>query len=293
MVCRAVVHKRKFIGGLALCLLVLALTLIPVRFALAAPNDAAVQVADQLRAVAETDETVTFWSGGTAERPHYTWTFNGLDISKRRAAELTSLDLDIALSAGDADGSGMPDTLMLAFSYEGELPLPAQISVLLPGDFEGNRPSLFYFDEQNGIFSREIYELTVEGDYATFVIRSVYPRALSSIDLTMWTGTITPVPLETGEVDEPDSTLDLEETPTPTSEPRNAPFSVFSLPMPLLIGLGLAVICAFVLLLVVHFRRRAAIAAMQKGWQLTKVSFEDIPSLDELIEVEETHERRP
>jgi hypothetical protein len=287
---RKVVYKREFISGLALCLLSFVLALVFVHPALAAQSDAAIQAADRLRAIAGTDETVTFWNGGTKERPSYTWTFNGRDLSKQQAAALTSLDLEVALSAGDADDSGMPDTLILAFSHEGELPLPAQLSVLLPTNLEGSRLSLFYFDERNGVFTREIHELAVEDGYATFAIRSVYPRVLSTIDLTLWTGAITPVPLETEAFDEPVSTLELEEVPVPTTEQNDALFSAFSLPVPLLIALSLSVACVLAIALVVHFRRRTAIAVMQKGWRESEVTFEEIPSLDELIEVEEPRE---
>jgi hypothetical protein len=306
MVYRTVVHREKFVGCLALCLLAFVLALFFACPALAAPSDAATQAADRLRVIAGTDESVTFWTGGTKERPDYTWTFRGQDISKREAESLTSLDLDIALSAGDADDSGTPDTLVLAFSHEGELPLPAQISVLLPVDFEKSNMSLFYFDDRSGAFFPEISELTAVDGYVTFGVRAAYPRAISTIDLAMWTGTIAPVPLERGTPDElaptPDSAADpatdpatgpateFEETPTPTAdtaEPGSAAFDMSSLPIPLFIALGFAVVCVCAIALVVHYRRRASIAAMQKGWQPSELVFEDIPSLDDPIEVEE------
>jgi hypothetical protein len=288
---RIFVHKRKSAGALALlCLLLLALMLPLPHPAFAASNDAAINVADRLRAVAGTNETVTFWSGGTAEQPHYTWTFSGRDLSRQQAAELTSLDLGIALTLGDADASGAPDTIMLAFSHEGELPLPAQISVLLPANFEGDHPSLFSSDEQNGIFSREVYELAAEDGYVNFLIMSAYPRALSSIDLTMHTGVIEPIPGETDGTDSLTPAPSPDENLSSGTELGGFSFDIFALPTPLLVGLGCAVACVFVIILVVHLRRRAAIAAMQKGWQATKVAFEEIPSLNEMMDLEEPPE---
>jgi hypothetical protein len=259
------------------------------RPAFPAPSDAATQAADRLRAVAGTDETVTFWSGDTAERPDYTWTFNGRDISKAQAASLTSLDLDIVLSAEDADGSGTPDTLILAFSYEGELPLPARISVAVPDNFDANRLSLFAFDEQNGTFDREMDGLVVQDGYVTFSAMRMHTRALSSADLTTQAGAIPPMPLssESSDSGEPEPASTPETASASIIEPDSPLASAFSPPAPLLIALGLVVVCVLAAILIVRYRRRAAIAAMQEGWQASEVAFEDIPSLDELIEVEE------
>jgi hypothetical protein len=302
----AVAHKRVFLSCLSLCLLILVLALAFARPALAAsddapaqvdgygggeysavsaldaPDDAPAQAADDLRAVAGTDETVIFWNGGTAGQPGYTWIFNGLDISKQEAARLTSLDLGIVLTVGDADGSGAPDTLMLAFSHEGELPLPARLSVALPANFEGTSLSLFSFDERSGAYGLEAFELAVQDGSVSFKVTGTHARALSSLDLTAKTGAIAPMPLEAGAPggNEPVPAV----TPVPAAGQGTAPFLPPTLES---IMMALAAACALAVVLDIVFdlrhRYRAAIAATQRGWPASTFALEDIPSLDELM----------
>jgi len=304
--CVAVAHKRVFLSCLVLCLLILVLALAFARPALAAsddapaqvdsygggeynalsaldaPDDAPAQAADDLRAVAGTDETVIFLSGGTAEKLGYSWAFNGLDISEQDAARLTSLDLGIVLTVGDADGSGAPDTLMLAFSHEGELPLPARLSVALPANFEGTSLSLFSFDERSGAYGLEAFELAVQDGSVSFKVTSTHARALSSLDLTAKTGAIAPMPLGAAAPGGPGPAPAA--TPVPAAGQGDAPFSP-SLPLSILVGLAAASALAVVLDIIFDLRHRyrAAIAATQRGWPASTFALEDIPSLDELM----------
>jgi hypothetical protein len=56
---------------------------------------------------------------------------------------------------------------------------------------------------------------------------------------------------------------------------------------PLLVGLALAFVAVLLFAGVARHRRREQIALMQQGWVSSTVTFEDLPSLTDLIEVDE------
>jgi hypothetical protein len=278
--------KHRFAFARALCAVALALFFVCPQFALAA-SDAAVQVAERLRAIAGTAESVTFWSGGTAERPEYTWTFSGQDIAREQAASLVSLDLGISVSAEDADNTGAPDTLALDFAHDGALPAPALVSVALPEDFDAaGSLALFSFDEQTGAYTELQRGFPVEDGYVSFYLTYCSRLTLSTVDLALPASQRTESPA--GSTDAlPTSSTEIEPTASPEAASADQQSAFLGIPLPVLIVAPLLVVSAFVAILVVRRRRRAELAIMQQGWNTSELVFEDIPSIDELLDIEE------
>jgi hypothetical protein len=262
------------------------------------PSDAAVEVVERLRAVAGSDESVTFWSGGTAEHPTYTWTFSGQELSHEQMASLSALELGIVLSEGDADGDGVPETLMLNFAHEGALPAPALITIAVPEEIGAAAAlSPYRFSAQAAGYLKCPWEISAGEGLVSFSLSSCSELALSAVDLSAYSAAV--LPLSSGAA----AFLD---TPTGQEQYLSAAQSatgieawgvslgqsVSALLSPtLLIGLGALVLGALLAFGVLRHRRKAQVAAMQQGWAASTLAFEDIPSLEELIEVEEPCER--
>ncbi|MDR1082762.1 MAG: hypothetical protein LBL27_02705 [Coriobacteriales bacterium] len=268
-----------------LCAVSLALLLVCPQLALAS-TDASIQAAERLRTIAGTTESVTFWSGGTAERPEYTWTFMGQELPKEQAAALTSLDLEIALTADDANGDGAFDTLMLDFAHEGLLPAPALISVIMPDGLDGKGGlTLFTFDERTASFTENQRGLVAADGYVSFHLTHCSRWALSTVDLTL------PASQRLGDTAAPEAAAVTPTEATPTASAPQAAASQqtfpFGLPVPALIAIPALAVSALVVILVIRHRRRVELAAMQQGWNTSELVFEDIPSIDELVDIEE------
>jgi hypothetical protein len=259
------------------CALALALAAVPSRTAHALSSDASVQAAERLREVAGSGEDVTFWSGGTPERPAYTWTFSGRELPREQAASLTSLDLGIATATDDADGNGTPDTLVLDFSHEGPLPAPALIAVAVPSGLEAEGGyALFSFDGQTGAFTEAQGGLVPVDGYVSFYLTHCSRWALSGIDLSAPVKAPLPAPAAAGAF----GTVPLEAPPGQAP----APFPAARTLLPAALCLGAAALAAA---LAVRHRRRRELAAMQQGWAVPALAFEDIPSIGELLDIEE------
>jgi hypothetical protein len=297
--------------------------------AFAAPSDASATVAERLREVAGSTESVTFWSGGTAERPAYTWTFEGRELSREQLGSLDALDLGITSTTEDADGSGTADTLVLGFSHEGALPAPARISLAVPegleglggrGDLEGRGDTgggsglgLFAYDGQRGSFTGIESDLPVEDGYVSFTLTHCSVWALSTIDLSASgaasaaggaSGAASAVGEAAGAADVAagaasgadagaDGTSSTSSSAaaalaTVSAEGTTVGLPAFLSAAPVLL-LSVLVIGAggLVAALVRGRMRRRELAAMQQGWGVSSVVFEDIPSIDELSEIEE------
>jgi hypothetical protein len=255
--------------------------------ALAAPSDASVQAAERLREVAGTDESVTFWSGGTAASPAYTWSFSGRELSREQAASLASLDLGIAVSSFDADGSGGPDTLLLDFSHEGPLPAPALVSVAVPEALgTGAGLALFAYDEQKASFTEAQQAVQTQGGYASFALTHCSLWALSALDLAALPA---PVQAGAGGVPAPGSVPAADGVPAPGAALEQPAFSV---PPSALVTVPLAALGVVLITCVLRHRRRRELAAMQQGWAASGLGFEGIPSLDEPMDIEEPREGR-
>ena len=146
-------------------------------------------VLQKLHSIAGTSAEVTFWSGGTVEGPDYSWTFQGAELSADALANLSALDLSIALSAsgqGLVSGllAGSEKTLVASFSHSGTLPAPAVVYIAAPAYLQaGDALSLYLYDEQAGSFTRVLDGLTVESGYIAFEIDHCSTWAISASDL--------------------------------------------------------------------------------------------------------------
>jgi hypothetical protein len=147
-------------------------------------------VAEKLLSIAGTDEEMTFWYGGTRDRPDYSWTFGGSALDGNALVPAEGLDLRIDLSA---NGTGLvarlledsDRTLLLDCAHSGPLPAPATLYVAAPAYLnEGQALSLYAYDEQAGAFVRRLDGLRVTDAYIAFEIDHCSTLALSADDLT-------------------------------------------------------------------------------------------------------------
>jgi hypothetical protein len=267
--------------------------------ALAAPSDASVQAAERLREVAGTNESVTFWSGGTAASPAYTWAFSGQELSREQAASLTSLDLGITVTALDTDGSDGPDTLILDFSHEGPLPAPALVSVAIP-EAPGMKAdlALFAYDGQRASFTEAQQTVQTQGGYVSFTLTHCSLWALSTLDLATLPS---PLQVAAGSVPTPGNVSVADGVSTAGSVPSTGTVPVpgtaleqtaSAVPSFILVTASLIALGVVFATCALRYRRRRELAAMQQGWVASKLDFEDIPSLDELMDMEEPREDR-
>ncbi|MDR1082763.1 MAG: hypothetical protein LBL27_02710 [Coriobacteriales bacterium] len=128
----------------------------------------------KLKEVAGTDEQITFWHGGSLERPDYSWTFYGRDLD---AAALDAFDeLDLGLTVSQS-GTGLVSTLLdkvdktlvLDFAFDGALPAPAVLYIAAPSALTvDDALSLYLYDEQTGGFRHVLDGLGVESGYIAF-----------------------------------------------------------------------------------------------------------------------------
>lgn len=146
-------------------------------------------VASILSKVAETDGQAIFWSGESSERPHYSWTFKGEDLSTDAV-----FDFDPAVSVSKLGTGAISDLMkqskggmVLEFSHEGDLPAPATFYVMADDYFaDGTELSLFYFDKGSRSFTKEAEGIEVVDGYVSFEIGHCSTWALSDDDLSAY-----------------------------------------------------------------------------------------------------------
>ncbi|MDR2108569.1 MAG: hypothetical protein LBP28_03800 [Coriobacteriales bacterium] len=275
----------------------------------ASEDDPAALVSARLAAVAGTDEDITFWAGNDAEHPAYTWTFNGLELDRLRAAGLPPLDLGIALLPLALDGDAI-DALELSFKHNGNLPAPATLRIALPASLgTAEALSLYRRDELSGAYELEQKELAVQGGYVSIPLTHCAGLVLfggsslpATVALPAPVATPASVPVATSSVPAaaaPALVTDATAAASVASGAMPASFdagvaaldkgSFPSLPWLLSACATAAVLCAAAAACVVHRRRRKeAVAEMQAGWVsegfTSEISLCDLPSIDELME---------
>lgn len=267
------------LGALALSFLLAIFIAVP---AWAAPSDSSADVVNRLREIAGTDQQVTFAYGGTPDRPAYTWVFNGLDLPREQAANLKNLDLGIDVATEDTNGDGTEDALVLDFAHEGDLPIPAVVTVLVPSTFELTEAelALFLFDDTTGDFEQIQKGLTVTGGYVAFSLTHCSKWAVSFLDLT---ASAMPMPVLAPSLAAATPTLDA-----PAIQGIDLAFVT-----PWLVLAALFCACLIVTVMVKHSRRKAEAEIMERSWRSDMRVLRSIPSLDELmdeVEVVEPYE---
>jgi hypothetical protein len=128
----------------------------------------------KLKEVAGTDGQITFWHGGSLERPDYSWTFYGRDLSSASLDAFDELDLSLTISQS---GTGLVSTLLnkvdktlvLDFAFDGTLPAPATLYIAAPSAITtSDALSLYLYDDQTGGFRHVLDGLGVESGYIAF-----------------------------------------------------------------------------------------------------------------------------
>jgi hypothetical protein len=146
----------------------------------------------KLKEIAGTTEQVTFWQGGTVERPDYSWTFYGEDFNAAALATLDALDaLDLTIHVSEK-GSGLvagllanaDKTLVLNFASEGALPVPATLYIAAPAELSATDAlQLYRYDEEAACFRFALGGLGVESGYIAFETDEYATWAISAEDL--------------------------------------------------------------------------------------------------------------
>jgi hypothetical protein len=143
----------------------------------------------KLKEVAGTDGQITFWHGGSLERPDYSWTFYGRDLDAAALDAFDDLDLGLTISQS---GTGLVSTLLdkvdktlvLDFAFDGALPAPAILYIAAPSAITvDDALSLYLYDEQTGGFRHVLDGLGVESGYIAFETDHCSVWAISAEDI--------------------------------------------------------------------------------------------------------------
>ena len=238
-------------------------------------SDAGTVARDQLVEAARKGESVTFWVGGTAERPDYTWTFDGLLLTPAQAQRLAPLELNITLTEKSLSGD-ITDTLTLDFAWQGVLPIPADIAIRLPVAMaDANSLSLYGLDT-TGVYELRNSMIHVEDGYAFFVVEEGEPLALSSRDLE---GLRPELILESQLAEQANQTGTADESAArPDDQDYGFDSEWFASILPWIIAAVLAVILIVVIVAVIIRQRNQRAAE-----EMNESFFKDIPSIDVLV----------
>ena len=138
-----------------------------------------------------TSDQVIFWSGSPSERPDYSWTFVGDDLSEDAADKPFDPTIEVSkLGTGNvANIMKQPakDGLVLDFAHSGDLPGEASIYVNVDAAFEdGTTLKLDGSDPEAVAFGEAEAETTVEAGYASFKLTHCSTWALSTDDLSSY-----------------------------------------------------------------------------------------------------------
>lgn len=147
----------------------------------------AASAAEELKKVAGTEGTVTFWSGGTLDAPSISWTFKGTDLSAD--ADL-NIDPTVQVSRKGTDDvatllTDVKSAIVMDFAHSGKLPATAEVYVRASGVYEdGSKVSLYTYDEDEKKFELVQEDVEVKDGYAVYSINHCSTWALSDEDLT-------------------------------------------------------------------------------------------------------------
>lgn len=137
-----------------------------------------------------TSDQVIFWSGSSSERPDYSWTFVGDDLSEDAADKPFDPTIEVSkLGTGNVANimKQAKDGLVLDFAHSGDLPGEASIYVNVDAAFEdGTTLKLYCFDPEAVAFGEAEAETTVEAGYASFKLTHCSTWALSTDDLSSY-----------------------------------------------------------------------------------------------------------
>ncbi len=143
----------------------------------AVENTVAVEIDDSfslneeiLEAMKETGKKVTFAKKKNG-RVLYSWTFDGDQVN----AQSSAIDLSISFTSPYRDEIeklvGDSNSLYLSFAHDGELPAPVEIKLYVGDKYEdGNKPKLYYFNEQTGKAEEIAADLEVIDGYISFTL---------------------------------------------------------------------------------------------------------------------------
>lgn len=147
----------------------------------------AASAAEELKKVAGTEGTVTFWSGGTLDAPSISWTFKGSDLSAD--ADL-NIDPTVQVSRKGTDDvatllTDVKSAIVMDFAHSGKLPATAEVYVRASGVYEdGSKVNLYTYNEDERKFELVQEDIEVKDGYAVYSIDHCSTWALSDEDLT-------------------------------------------------------------------------------------------------------------
>ncbi len=144
----------------------------------------------QFEKIIGTKDQVVFWSGSSSDRPDYSWTFVGEDVS----ADSPFLDFDPTITVsklGTGNVSNImkqaKDGLVMEFAHEGDLPGEASVYVKVGDAFaDGTELGLFCFDDKSKRFERVQDGLKVQDGYVSFKTNHCSTWAFSTDDLASY-----------------------------------------------------------------------------------------------------------
>lgn len=144
--------------------------------------------AEELGRIAGTGDQAVFWSGPSSDKPIWSWTFRGEDVSAEGASQPFDPTITVSkLGTGDVSNimSQAKDGLVLDFAHDGMLPGKASIYVKVDGTFpDGSSVGLYLFSDAERRFERVQDGVSVADGYASFTIDHCSTWALSTDDLT-------------------------------------------------------------------------------------------------------------
>lgn len=147
----------------------------------------AASAAEELKKVAGTEGTVTFWSGGTLDAPSISWTFKGSDLSAD--ADL-NIDPTVQVSRRGTDDvatllTDVKSAIVMDFAHSGTLPATAEVYVRASGVYgDGSKVGLYTYNEDERKFELVQEDIEVKDGYAVYSIDHCSTWALSDEDLT-------------------------------------------------------------------------------------------------------------
>ncbi len=154
-------------------------------------NNAYLDTAAQLNKIKGTSDQAVFWAGSSSDKPEYSWTFVGTDITD--LSQNLSFDPTITVSKlGTGNVSNIAkqarDALVMEFAHTGVLPAAASLYVKASGAYaDGTELGLYVYNADSGRFElAQTDKVKVSGGYATFKIDHCSTWALSSDDLTAY-----------------------------------------------------------------------------------------------------------
>ena len=140
-----------------------------------AQKNAYLDTAAQLNKIKGTSDQAVFWAGSSSDKPDYSWTFVGADITD--SSQNLSFDPTITISKlGTGNVSNIAkqarDALVMEFAHTGVLPGTASLYVKASGVYaDGSELGLYVYNAESGRFElAQADKVKVSGGYATFKI---------------------------------------------------------------------------------------------------------------------------